>query len=135
MSSKKDKKIEWAPLNIPFARRLQTFFVALWLALQVLFIIWSLFLLFSGVWTIPMIIYLILMRFDPAPTNGKGRRFEWLRTSRIFHYMRDYFPVNLVKTVRSHSFLLFSHFVPAGRPILIPARIIFLAITLMELLV
>jgi len=45
-----------------------------------------------------MIIYLILMRFDPAPTNGKGRRFEWLRTSRIFHYMRDYFPVNLVKT-------------------------------------
>jgi len=97
-NGKSPKKIEWAPLHIPFARRIQTLVVAFFLALQLVLIIVSLSLLFSVVYTIPMILYMTWMYFDKAPSNGKGRRFEWARQLSVFNYMRDYFPVNLIKT-------------------------------------
>lgn len=101
------KKIEWAPLRIPLSRRIQTLCVAFWLALQLCCIIFSLFLLFSVLWSIPMLLYLAFMFFDKAPSNGIGRRFEWARRLPVFTYMRDYFPVSLVKTVSSFLFQFF----------------------------
>eukprot|EP01126_Amoeba_proteus_P058315 TRINITY_DN7511_c0_g2_i8.p1 TRINITY_DN7511_c0_g2~~TRINITY_DN7511_c0_g2_i8.p1 ORF type:complete len:284 (-),score=42.92 TRINITY_DN7511_c0_g2_i8:130-981(-) len=46
-----------------------------------------------------MVLYLIWIRFDQAPNNGKGRRIEFVRRMKWWHFFRDYFPIYLHKMV------------------------------------
>ncbi|XP_069375038.1 2-acylglycerol O-acyltransferase 1 isoform X7 [Paralichthys olivaceus] len=95
-------KIEFAPLNVPLRRRLQTAAVLQWtfsflalaqccLAVFVLLALsdwWMLALLYSG-W--------LWLDWD-TPSSG-GRRSRWVRSWVVWDYFRDYFPIKLIKTV------------------------------------
>ncbi|KAI8061819.1 diacylglycerol acyltransferase [Gilbertella persicaria] len=88
--------VRWAPLTIPFERRLQTAAVLTWVFLLgncfTLFL-WSLCLPF--LWPL-QIAYIIFIAKDKAPENG-GRRSEWFRRLPFWHYFVSYFPIKLVK--------------------------------------
>jgi len=89
--------VRFAPLSIPLGRRAQTLVVLVSHTLQLLAIILSLVLIFN-IFTLPlMLVYIAWIYYDKAPSRG-GRKSNALRTSRIFEYYRDYFPISLVKT-------------------------------------
>ncbi|KAJ8412547.1 hypothetical protein AAFF_G00128830 [Aldrovandia affinis] len=94
-------KIEFAPSNVPLPRRLQTAAVMQWvfsfLALApcccVLFFIF----LFTRFWLVS-VLYAIWWFIDwDTPSQG-GRRVNFLCNLAVWRHMRDYFPVQLVKT-------------------------------------
>jgi 2-acylglycerol O-acyltransferase 2 len=93
--------VRWAPLNIPFERRLQTVGVLFWLLLSpfigvplILFLI-CLSLPFTWPIFIPYFIWAVF--FDKAPIRG-GRPLAAVKKAKIWHWFRDYFPISLVKT-------------------------------------
>ncbi|KAM4796831.1 2-acylglycerol O-acyltransferase 2 [Rhinophrynus dorsalis] len=108
-------KIEFAPRSLPLERRLQTAAVVQWvysfLALAQTCIILFFALLFTRFWIIS-VLYGIWWFFDwDTPSKG-GRRCHLLRRSVVWRYMRDYFPITLVKTAEldpSQNYVLASH--------------------------
>jgi len=89
---------QWAPLNIPPTRRLQTLTVLIFLILQIslLFISFWALLLFP----LPMLMYLGYIFFiDVAPHSPKGRKSDWVRKLKFFVHFKNYFPIELHKTV------------------------------------
>jgi len=59
--------------------------------------------------TIPYVIWLYL---DKNSCNIGGRPIHWIRTWRLWDYYRDYFPIQLIKTVDldpSQNYLFASH--------------------------
>lgn len=94
--------VEFAPINTPLERRLQTFSVACmsfsFLLTGLGGILFSLYLfLFTRYYWIPLI-YLVWYVYDIDTCERGGRRWQRLRKLRIWRYMRDYFPVRLIKT-------------------------------------
>uniref|UniRef100_A0A673B507 Acyltransferase n=1 Tax=Sphaeramia orbicularis TaxID=375764 RepID=A0A673B507_9TELE len=94
--------IEFAPLNIPLRRRLQTAAVLQWvfsfLALAQ-FCLAAFILLLLSDWWILAVLYAGWLFLDwDTPTSG-GRRSQWVRSWSVWDYFRDYFPITLVKTV------------------------------------
>ncbi|XP_076010841.1 2-acylglycerol O-acyltransferase 2-A [Genypterus blacodes] len=94
--------IEFAPLNIPLRRRLQTAAVLQWvfsfLALAQCCLATFILLALSDWWML-VLLYAGWLWLDwDTPTCG-GRRSQWVRTWSMWDYFRDYFPVTLVKTV------------------------------------
>ena len=94
--------IEFAPLRLPLERRLQTLAVIVHTLLftlgpmiAVVAIIFTLFTPFA-----PIVICYLLWVFwwDRETPNRGGRRYEWARRFKIWDYMRDYFPISIVKT-------------------------------------
>uniref|UniRef100_A0A8D0U1F5 Acyltransferase n=1 Tax=Sus scrofa TaxID=9823 RepID=A0A8D0U1F5_PIG len=108
-------KVEFAPLNIPLARRLQTAAVLQWvlsflllaqvcLGIIVLLIIYNYWFLY-----IP---YLTWLYFDWQTPEQGGRRSDWVRSWTIWRYFKDYFPIQLVKTWDldpSHNYIFGFH--------------------------
>ncbi|XP_078419837.1 2-acylglycerol O-acyltransferase 1-like isoform X3 [Cetorhinus maximus] len=94
-------KIEFAPINIPLRRRIQTFAVLQWiftfLFLGQCCLIVLLLLIFAGYWYIAAV-YSVWLYLDWETPNQGGRRSEWVRKWTIWSYFRDYFPIHLVKT-------------------------------------
>lgn len=95
-------RIEFAPLNIPLRRRLQTAAVLQWvfsfLALAQ-FCMAAFVLLTLSDWWILTLLYAGWLWLDwDTPTSG-GRRSQWVRSWTIWEYFRDYFPLRLIKTV------------------------------------
>ncbi|XP_053561058.1 2-acylglycerol O-acyltransferase 2 [Bombina bombina] len=93
--------IEFAPRSIPLERRLQTAAVVQWvysfLALAQTCIIIYIGLLFTRFWIIS-VLYGVWWFLDwDTPSKG-GRRSQLLRRSVVWRYVRDYFPVKLIKT-------------------------------------
>ncbi|ORX57392.1 DAGAT-domain-containing protein [Hesseltinella vesiculosa] len=91
-------QVRWAPLHIPFQRRLQMLALLFWISL--LFICLSIFLgsfLIPVLWPL-LIAYVTFVFFDKAPEQG-GRRLEWTRYLPVWRYFADYFPAKLVKEV------------------------------------
>ncbi|XP_008055906.1 2-acylglycerol O-acyltransferase 1, partial [Carlito syrichta] len=94
-------KVEFAPLNIPLARRLQTAAVLQWLLSFLLLaqvgcgIIILLILYNCWVLYIP---YLMWFYFDWHTPEQGGRRFNWVRNWTVWKYFKDYFPIHLIKT-------------------------------------
>ncbi|KAK7909482.1 hypothetical protein WMY93_014166 [Mugilogobius chulae] len=95
-------RLEFAPLNIPLRRRLQTAAVLQWLfsfiALAQCCLAGFVLLLLSE-WWILAVLYAGWLWLDwDTPVSG-GRRWEWLRRCALWKLFRDYFPLELIKTV------------------------------------
>uniref|UniRef100_UPI00398E35F5 2-acylglycerol O-acyltransferase 1-like isoform X2 n=1 Tax=Pristiophorus japonicus TaxID=55135 RepID=UPI00398E35F5 len=94
-------KIEFAPINIPLRRRIQTVAVLQWLFTFLFFAQCCLaifvFLTFAGYWYIA-VVYTAWLYIDWETPNQGGRRSEWVRNWTIWSYFRDYFPIHLKKT-------------------------------------
>lgn len=90
--------IQFAPLSVPLKRRLQTAAVLLWIVM-----VPFLFTVFFFLATYPVLrpfiaAYLIYANLDPSPEMG-GRTSNFVRGWPLWRYLRDYFPIKLVKTV------------------------------------
>ncbi|KAF3841490.1 hypothetical protein F7725_007352 [Dissostichus mawsoni] len=108
-------KVDFAPLEIPLQRRLQTAAVAQWvfsfIGLAPLCIFIFLYLLFTRFWLIS-VLYAVWLFYDyDTPARG-GQRVPFLCGLKMWDYMRDYFPVKLVKTADldpRHNYVLGFH--------------------------
>ncbi|XP_057612588.1 2-acylglycerol O-acyltransferase 2 [Chionomys nivalis] len=93
--------VEFAPLSVPWERRLQTFAVLQWvfsfLALAQICIAIFIGLLFTRFWLFSVLYATWLFLDWDKPRQG-GRTSQFVRRWTIWKYMRDYFPVNLIKT-------------------------------------
>ncbi|XP_055429569.1 2-acylglycerol O-acyltransferase 1 isoform X1 [Bubalus kerabau] len=108
-------KVEFAPLNIPLARRLQTAAVLHWLLSFLLFAQVCLgiivFLIIRNYWFL-YLPYLTWLYFDWQTPEQGGRRSEWVRNWAIWRYFKDYFPIHLIKTWDldpSHNYIFGFH--------------------------
>ena len=88
--------VRWAPLNIPFKRRLQTL-VILAHTLTIGLFITVFFLLCAVPLTWPILVpYLLHVLFSNAGTSGTlSRRSNWLRSIRVWSLFASYFPARL----------------------------------------
>ncbi|XP_034862907.1 2-acylglycerol O-acyltransferase 1 isoform X1 [Mirounga leonina] len=108
-------KVEFAPLNIPLARRLQTAAVLQWvlsflllaqvcIGIIVILIIYNCWFLY-----VP---YMTWLYFDWSTPEQGGRRSKWVRSWTIWKYFKDYFPIHLIKTWDldpSHNYIFGFH--------------------------
>ncbi|XP_074484508.1 2-acylglycerol O-acyltransferase 2-A isoform X1 [Sebastes fasciatus] len=94
-------KLQFAPLNIPLRRRLQTAATLQWVFSFLLLAqccMAAFVLLALSDWWMVSLLYAGWLWLDwDTPTNG-GRRSQWVRSCRLWDYFRDYFPMTLVKT-------------------------------------
>ncbi|KAG7222810.1 hypothetical protein INR49_016062 [Caranx melampygus] len=108
-------KVDFAPLDVPLNRRLQTASVLQWvfsfLGLAPTCIFLFFYLLFTRYWLIS-VLYAVWWLFDyDTPARG-GRRVPFLCGLKMWDYMRDYFPIKLVKTADldpRHNYVLGFH--------------------------
>ncbi|KAI3639135.1 hypothetical protein MIR68_002665 [Amoeboaphelidium protococcarum] len=91
-----DKQLSFAPLNVPFHRRIETLSVAITASLFFINLAVTIFCLLTPVTYPVLIAYAIYVYFDSAPEHG-GRRLDWVRKSKFWLQMRNYFPCRLVK--------------------------------------
>ncbi|KAJ8416594.1 hypothetical protein AAFF_G00324720 [Aldrovandia affinis] len=108
-------KIEFAPLNIPLRRRLQTAAVVQWvfsfLALAQCCLAVYILVCVSRWWLLAMLYAGWLYLDRDTPITG-GRRSHWVRNWPVWQYFRDYFPISLIKTVDldpKHNYLFGFH--------------------------
>ncbi|XP_006134902.1 2-acylglycerol O-acyltransferase 1 [Pelodiscus sinensis] len=108
-------KVEFAPVHIPLARRLQTAAVFQWVFSFLLLaqcccgIFITLF--FGKYWLLP-VLYAVWLYFDWETPQTGGRRSKWIRNWTVWRYFKDYFPVHLIKTSDlepSHNYLFGFH--------------------------
>ncbi|KAM6386326.1 2-acylglycerol O-acyltransferase 2 [Alca torda] len=94
-------KVEFAPLSLPLQRRLQTASVVQWvfsfLGLAQCCVAAFIVLFFTRFWLVS-VLYAAWWFIDREKPNQGGRKINALRKCIIWRYMRDYFPVTLVKT-------------------------------------
>nr|XP_020747882.1 2-acylglycerol O-acyltransferase 2-like isoform X4 [Odocoileus virginianus texanus] len=93
--------VKFAPLFVPLERRLQTFGVLHWIfcfmVLPPICIVVFIGLLFTRFWFFS-ILYAIWLYLDQNKPWQGGRRNEAIRRWAIWKYMKNYFPISLVKT-------------------------------------
>ena len=94
--------IEFAPLSMPFSRRLQTLAViAVTLLLgfgPIVGTVTFVFLLFTPIFFISVIYITVLFLWEHDRPSRGGRRINFMRRLPIWRYMCDYFPIKLIKT-------------------------------------
>ncbi|XP_062311136.1 2-acylglycerol O-acyltransferase 2-A isoform X5 [Osmerus eperlanus] len=108
-------KIQFAPLNVPFQRRLQTAAVLQWLfsflaLAQVCLAVFV--LLVVSDWWLVAVLYAGWLWLDRDTPSCGGRRSDWMRNWSVWKHFRNYFPISLVKTVDldpSYNFLFGFH--------------------------
>ncbi|XP_019388618.1 PREDICTED: 2-acylglycerol O-acyltransferase 1 [Crocodylus porosus] len=108
-------KVEFAPINIPLARRVQTAAVFQWVFSFLLlaqcccgvFVI----LFFGNYWFLGAL-YVLWLYSDWETPQAGGRRSQWVRRWTVWRFFRDYFPIHLIKTSDldpSHNYLFGFH--------------------------
>ncbi|XP_045468419.1 2-acylglycerol O-acyltransferase 1-like [Harmonia axyridis] len=112
-------KIDWAPLQLPLKRRLQTLAIAVDVCVSLSFIFLgygvSYYLMFhTKLWWV-FIIYVFWSIFIDTDRSS-DRTSEWYRNCSWFKYSRDYFPVKLnrisekeLESNRNYLFCCFPH--------------------------
>ncbi|XP_063058822.1 2-acylglycerol O-acyltransferase 2 [Engraulis encrasicolus] len=94
-------KIEFAPRNVPLKRRLQTAALLQWvfsfLCLAQISIVTFFVLLFTRFWLVS-VLYAVWWFYDYDTPSRGGRKVPFLCNIPVWDYMRDYFPIKLVKT-------------------------------------
>ncbi|XP_058832632.1 2-acylglycerol O-acyltransferase 2-A-like isoform X1 [Topomyia yanbarensis] len=116
------RQIEWAPLNVPLRRRLETLSAFCIMSLFLFGELWLLFyylylLVFGGLLAKTFcVIYGIFVYFDrDAGSNcGRGQGLKWFRNIWLVRLFQSYFPAKLHKTVdlpadRNYIFAAFPH--------------------------
>nr|AAI06136.1 Mogat1 protein [Mus musculus]AAK84177.1 diacylglycerol acyltransferase 2-like protein [Mus musculus] len=93
--------VEFAPLNTPLARCLQTAAVLQWvlsflLLVQVCIGIMVMLVLYNY-WFL-YIPYLVWFYYDWRTPEQGGRRWNWVQSWPVWKYFKEYFPICLVKT-------------------------------------
>ncbi|CAC5405625.1 Diacylglycerol O-acyltransferase 2B,2-acylglycerol O-acyltransferase 1,Acyl-CoA wax alcohol acyltransferase 1,2-acylglycerol O-acyltransferase 2,Diacylglycerol O-acyltransferase 2A,Diacylglycerol O-acyltransferase 2,Acyl-CoA wax alcohol acyltransferase 2,Diacylglycerol O-acyltransferase 2-like protein 6 [Mytilus coruscus] len=94
--------IEFAPLDVPLERRLQTFAVFQW-TFSFLFLGFGCLFLFlyvliaTNYYYIPLL-YALYYYFDSGRSERGGRRINWIRRWKIWTHFANYFPLEIVKT-------------------------------------
>ncbi|XP_030772848.1 2-acylglycerol O-acyltransferase 1 [Rhinopithecus roxellana] len=108
-------KVEFAPLNIPLARRLQTVAVLQWVLYFMLLgqmsIAITVMLIIHNYWFL-YIPYLTWLYFDRHTPEQGGRRSSWIKNWTIWKHFKDYFPIHLIKTQDldpSHNYIFGFH--------------------------
>lgn len=115
--------MEFAPINLPMERRLQTVAILFWLFLFVAIPLFA----------YPVVIYLLAFSsydvfrraaafllpylwwiwvVDRDSCNKGGRKMDWVRNWAIWKWYNDYFPIKLVKTAElnpKRNYLMGSH--------------------------
>ncbi|XP_026704829.1 2-acylglycerol O-acyltransferase 2 [Athene cunicularia] len=94
-------KVEFAPLSVPLQRRLQMASVVQWvfsfLCLAQCCTVAFIALFFTRFWLVSAL-YAAWWFLDREKPSKGGRRIHTIRNSIVWRYMRDYFPITLVKT-------------------------------------
>lgn len=94
--------IEFAPLRIPFYRRLETLAVVIFYYSfyfgGLLGCATIMFLLFSSYYPLALLYLGWAYWYDSQTPSHGGRRSKFMRELKIWKYFRDYFPINLEKT-------------------------------------
>ena len=92
--------VKFAPLSVPWERRLQTFVVLQWIfsfaVLAQICIAVFIGLLFTRFWMIS-ILYAIWWYLDRDTPRQGGRQSDFLRRGTVWKYMKDYFPISVSK--------------------------------------
>ncbi|XP_042201488.1 2-acylglycerol O-acyltransferase 2 [Callorhinchus milii] len=108
-------KIQFAPLNLPLERRLQTLGVLQWvfsfIALAQCCLAGYVLLLLSDYWYLAALYSLWLYVDWDTPASG-GRRSQWIRNWTVWKYFQSYFPITLLKTAElspRHNYLFGFH--------------------------
>ncbi|KAL4631430.1 2-acylglycerol O-acyltransferase 2-A-like isoform X2 [Arapaima gigas] len=108
-------KIQFAPLNIPLRRRLQTAAVVQWVFSFLLLAqccLAAFVLLCLSHWWLLGALYVGWLYLDRDTPACGGRRSQWMRSWSLWKYFCDYFPITLVKTVDldpKHNYLFGFH--------------------------
>lgn len=94
--------IDFAPLDIPLERRLQTLGVLFYTSIFFMLgngslILFAYLLLFTRYYYLPIAYFLWTWIDRKTPKRG-GRRFAWIRQWATWRWCRDYFPIRLIKT-------------------------------------
>ncbi|XP_055609791.1 2-acylglycerol O-acyltransferase 1-like isoform X1 [Uranotaenia lowii] len=116
------RQIEWAPLNVPLRRRLETLSAFLWMCLFLFGELWMLLyyvylLIFGGIYAKTFcILYGAFIYYDreAGQNGGRGQGVKWMRNLYIWKLFHSYFPAKLHKTVdlpanRNYIFAAFPH--------------------------
>ncbi|XP_003784955.1 2-acylglycerol O-acyltransferase 1 [Otolemur garnettii] len=108
-------KVEFAPLNVPLERRLQTAAVLQWvlsfLLLAQVCVGFIVVLIIHNYWFL-YVPYLTWLYFDWHTPEQGGRRSNWVRNWTVWKYFKDYFPIHLIKTQDldpSHNYIFGFH--------------------------
>ncbi|XP_055327799.1 2-acylglycerol O-acyltransferase 2-A-like [Paramacrobiotus metropolitanus] len=107
--------VELAPLHVPLERRLQTLAVLFHVSTFLFMGLSSTFLLFMLLFT-PLgwlsLLYAVWYVYDWDRSSRGGRRSQWVRQLTLWRWLRDYFPVRLVKTAEldpRYKYILGAH--------------------------
>ncbi|XP_050440928.1 diacylglycerol O-acyltransferase 2-like [Adelges cooleyi] len=110
-------EVKFAPLFVPLNRRMETLVATIWI-MTILFsgitgctILWYV-LIATRLWWLGLL-YILWIIFDNIGSSDK-KRFTFIRDLSLWHYLRRYFPVSLVKTHdlsadKSYLFATFPH--------------------------
>ncbi|XP_033225531.1 diacylglycerol O-acyltransferase 2-like isoform X2 [Belonocnema kinseyi] len=114
--------LNFAPLNVPLSRRLQTLAAAAWIVSFAFgpiigYVLAAIILLFIPWLRLPLLIYFFFMYCDrnSCIEGGRSSKYtKWMRNCAWWHYFRDFFPIKLVKTTdldpsRNYLFCSFPH--------------------------
>ncbi|KAG0285106.1 diacylglycerol O-acyltransferase 1 [Linnemannia gamsii] len=87
----------FAPLRMPFKRRLQTLAVLTWIsAIAVSLSLFFFLCTYKYLWPLVIAYLTWVLMFDKAPEKG-GRRVQWLRNRRLWRHFAEYYPMTLIK--------------------------------------
>ncbi|KAF2880667.1 hypothetical protein ILUMI_25506 [Ignelater luminosus] len=94
--------IQFAPLNLPLRRRLQTLSISLYISLMTILPIsvWPVILyliLDTRYWLLPVLYLIWIWVIDKEVCEQGGRRLEWVRRCKIWKYCLEYFPISIIK--------------------------------------
>lgn len=92
--------VEFAPMSVPFRRRLQTLALAwhMYTLLFSLFIPFLCLILFRTSWW-TLLLYGAWILYDFGRSSRGSRPWKFLRGLAVWRYIAEYFPMKLIKTV------------------------------------